>query len=277
MVTIITDSTSDLGKVAEQRKIAVVPLSVNIAGRSYKDGVDIHAQQIFDLVSEFGELPSTAAPSAGDFERAFRLAGDDCIYIGISTRISASVQNALVAAKNFPEGKVRVIDSRNLSTGAGILALRAADLRDEGLDAVEIEKRILLDVPKGFSSFVIDTMEYLHKGGRCSALQAFMGSMLKIRPVIGIDKDGAMYVKEKARGTRRKALQILVDEFKDNLEILDARRVSIPHTGCLEDAEWIRTEIERLASPDEILLAQTGAVVCSHGGPNTIGLLYFSK
>jgi DegV family protein with EDD domain len=277
MVQIITDSTSDLGEMAKQRNIAVVPLSVNIAGKSYKDGVDIHAKQIFDLVAEVGELPSTAAPSAGDFEQAFNAADGESIYIGISSRISASVQNALVAAKNFPDGQVRVIDTLNLSTGAGILALRAADLRDQGLSAEEIEQRILADVPKGRSSFVIDTMDYLYKGGRCTAMQAFMGSMLKIHPVIGINEDGAMYVKEKARGARRKALQVMLDDFEANLEQIDLRRVSIPHTGCLDDAEWMVEEIRRMADPEEIFQAQTGAVVCSHGGPNTMGLLYFVK
>jgi DegV family protein with EDD domain len=277
MVHIFTDSTSDIGEFATKHNIGVIPLSVTIGGKNYTDGVDIRAKQIFDLVAQVGELPKTAAPSAGEFQKAFEAVDGECFYVGISSKLSASFQNARVAAEALPPGKVHLVDSLNLSTGAGILAIRAALWRDQGLSAAEIAKKVQADVAKGRLSFLIDTMEYLYKGGRCTALQAVMGSVLKIHPIIMIDDKGAMVVKEKARGARRKGLQMMVDDFAAHAREADLRYVGVPHTGCDEDAEWLKAEILKVAPVENVIVAQTGAVVCSHGGPNTMGLAYFMK
>lgn len=277
MIRIITDSTADLNQeLAQERKVEIIPLSVNIGGKTYQDGLELRSENLFPLVEQLGELPKTAAPSAGEFQRAFQEPGE-CIYIGISSGLSASVQNARVGAQDLESGKVHIIDSLNVSSGTGLLVFRAADLRDQGATAEQIEREITSLVPKVRTSFIIDTMEYLYKGGRCSALQMFAGSLLKIHPIIEIKPDGTMGVKDKARGARRRGLQMLLDDFEAQLPHVDPQRVCISHTGCYEDAEFMVSEISRMLPSAEVRSFITGSVVSSHGGPNTLGLEFMLK
>ncbi|MFL7868434.1 MAG: DegV family protein [Anaerolineales bacterium] len=277
MIRIITDSTADLNvELAQARQVETVPLSVYIGGKTYQDGLELRSENLFPLVEQTGELPKTAAPSAGEFQKVFEQPGE-CIYIGISSGLSASVQNARVGAQDLEAGKVRIIDSLNVSSGTGLLVLRAADLRDQGCSADEIEREILALVPKLRTIFIIDTMEYLYKGGRCSALQMFAGSLLKIRPIIDIKPDGTMGVKDKSRGSRRKGLQMLLDDLESQLQDVNPQRVCISHTGCYEDADFMVSEISRLLPGAEVLSFITGSVVSSHGGPNTLGLEFILK
>jgi len=277
MINIITDSTSDLGiEIAAEFNLSVIPLSVTIGGEVYHDGVDIHQKDLFVLVEKFGELPKTAAPSVGEFIKIFDRPGES-IFVGISSKLSATIQNAILAAESFPAGKVRVIDSLNLSTGVGLLALRAAGLRDQGASAEQVEKELQASVAKLHTSFVIDTMEYIHKGGRCTAIQAIAGSVLKIHPIIEVNQDGTLGVKEKARGTRQKGIQRMLDDFTTHLDELDPERVFVTHSSSDEDAEFLKCEIIRLAAPKDVRITQAGSVISSHCGPGTIGILFFVK
>lgn len=277
MVTIITDSTADLGpEIAAQYDVRVIPLNVTLAGKTYKDGMDLNQQKLFELVKQHNELPKTSAPSVGEFTEMFKQAGE-CVFVGISSKLSATIQNALLAAKSFPEGTVRVVDSLNLSTGIGLLALRAAEMRDTGKSAAEIEKVLLDSISKVRTSFVIDTMDFLYKGGRCTALQAIAGSVLKIHPIIEVRGDGTLGVKEKARGVRLKGLQAMLDDFAAHLPELDRGRVFVTSTGGPEDIDFLVSEVKRLASPDEVLVTRAGSVISSHCGPDTSGILYFVK
>jgi DegV family protein with EDD domain len=277
MVRIITDSTADLGhEIANQANINVIPLSVIIGGNTYHDGEDIDQFRLFDLIRQTGELPKTAAPSMGEFHEFFD-GQDDIIFIGISSKLSATIQNAALTARELPAGKVRVIDSLNLSSGIGLLALAAADLRDQGLSAAEIEKEIIRRLPDTRMSFMIDTMEYLYKGGRCTALQSIFGTMLKIHPIIEMQPDGSLGVKDKAYGSRKKSMQLLLDNLEKHLDKLDRRRIFITHTSPDEDAEYLKAEIMRLAEPEEVLITRAGSVISSHCGPGTIGILYMLK
>ena len=277
MIRIITDSTADLDvELAQARSIEIVPLSVYIGGKTYKDGLELRSENLFPLVEQTGELPKTAAPSAGQFQQVFAQPGE-CIYIGISSGLSASVQNARVGAQDIEAGKVRVIDSLSVSSGTGLLILYAADLRDQGATAEQIERELLSLVPKVRVSFIIDTMDYLYKGGRCSALQMFAGSLLKIHPIIEIKPDGSMGIKDKARGARRRGLQMLLDDFEAQFPNVNPQRVCISHTGCYEDADFMASEISRLLPEAEVRSFITGSVVSSHGGPNTLGLEFMLK
>jgi len=277
MLNIITDSTSDLGPdIAAEFNLSVIPLSVTIGGAVYQDGVDIQQKDLFALVQKHGELPKTAAPSVGKLIKLFDCPGD-IVFVGISSKLSATIQNAILAAESFPAGKVRIIDSLNLSTGVGLLALRAAGLREQGATAEQIEKELLPCVAKLHSSFMVDTMEYLYKGGRCTAIQAIAGSVLKIHPIIEVNRDGTLGVKEKARGTRQKGLQMMLDDFMDHLGELDLERVFVTHTSSDEDAEFLKREIIRLAAPKDVRITQAGSVIASHCGPGTIGILFFVR
>ena len=277
MINILTDSTSDLGEaIASEFGLGVIPLTVTIGGKLYVDGVNIFQEDLFRLVAETGELPKTAAPSVGEFEKFLDRTGDS-IFIGISSQLSATIQNAGLAVQADLASKVQVVDSLSLSTGVGLLALLAADLRDQGFAAEEIRARLVEARAKLRVSFMIDTMEYLYKGGRCTALQAIAGSMLKIHPIIEVRPDGTLGVKEKTRGTRQKGLQVLLDDFAAHFNELDRRRVFVTHTASAVDAEFLRNEIMRSAGPDEVRITRAGSVVSSHCGPGTIGILYFVK
>ncbi len=278
MVNIITDSTSDLGiDIAAEFKITIIPLSVTIGGNVYKDGVDIYQKDLFALVQKYAELPKTAAPSVGEFSKVFDLPGES-VFIGISSKLSATIQNACLALDMLQAGKVRVIDSLNLSTGIGLLALRAAELRDQGLSAEKIEQQLLASVSKVRTSFVIETMDYLYKGGRCTALQAIAGSVLKIHPIIEIRPEGTLEVKEKARGTLQKGLQMILDDFESHLKDLDRGRVFITTTSDnTTDINHLVNEVQRIAAPQDIRVTRAGSVISSHCGPGSTGILYFVK
>ncbi len=277
MINIYTDSTADLGiELSSKYRVNVVPLLVHIAEQEYQDGVDLDAPRLFELVAKAGQLPKTAARSVGDYKQYFQTPGEN-IYIGISSQLSASIQNASLAADELSDGRVCIIDSLNLSTGIGLLVLRAAQLRDQGYSVAQIKEDILSCIPRVRTSFVLETMEYLYKGGRCSALQAVVGSLLRIRPVIEVKPDGCMGVKDKLRGTRAKALESMLASFEADLPNLDRQRVFVTHANCRKDAEFLASEIRRIAAPEEVLITMAGSVISSHCGPDTIGILYLVK
>ena len=277
MVHIFTDSTSDLSpELIARYNINVVPLTVHIADRTFRDDFSVSGKELFAMVDATGQLPTTSAPSVGEFTAAFDRPGE-VIYIGISSKLSASVANARLAAETFPAGKVRVIDSLNLSTGAGLLVLRAADLRDQGASAEEIEREVLAAVPKVRTSFVIDTMRYLYMGGRCTALQSLMGGLLQIRPVIYARPDGVLDVKDKIRGSRARTLDAMLRDFQAHRDEVDLRRVFITHAESAEDAAFLSAALAQLAPIQEISITSAGAVISCHCGPGTIGVLYLLK
>jgi DegV family protein with EDD domain len=274
MIQIITDSTADLEtNLAARHSISVIPLSVIIGGQSYKDGLELSPTRLFELIEQNGVLPTTAAPSVGEYHQLFNQPGES-IYIGISSKLSASVANARLAARELPPGKVRVIDSHSVCVGTGSLVLAAAELRDNGCSAEEIERKLGERVPRSRMLFVVNTLEYLHKGGRCSAVQALLGSLLKIHPIIQAQPDGTLGVKEKIRGSRRKILNTLLDNFKQDLPQIDLHRVFVAHAGALEEAEQLCTEIRQLADPEDLQIAEAGCVISSHCGPGTLALQY---
>ncbi len=276
-VHIVTDSTCDLGNNLTARyRIHVVPLTVHLQGRTYYDGQDFTSADLFAAVESSGELPKTAAPAVPDFARFFELPGE-CVFIGISSKLSATVQNARLAADACTPGKVHIVDSLTLSSATGQLALKAADLRDQGLGAAEIAQQVRDLVPKMRVSFVIDTLKYLHMGGRCSALQSLIGGILKIRPIITAYPDGTLGVKDKVRGPRKRALDTMLADFEENLPQIDFQRVSVTHTGCDEDADYLVQAMRTRADIQEPLITRAGCVVSSHCGPGTIGVLYRLK
>jgi len=274
MVTIITDSTADLSpELIEKYNIGVVPLWVTLAEQTFKDDMTVTAPKLFALVEQAGVLPKTAAPSVAEFSKAFELPGES-VYLGISSCLSASVANATSAAQALGDGKVRVIDSLTLSTGIGLLALKAADLRDQGCSADDIVRVMEASRSKVRMSFVIDTMKYLYMGGRCTALQSIVGGLLKIRPVIYGRPDGTLGVKDKVRGTRKRALESMLNDFQANLPDIDLQRVFVTHAACPEDAAYLAERLKDMAPIEELLVTEAGAVVSTHCGPATIGILY---
>jgi DegV family protein with EDD domain len=277
MIEILTDSCSDLSADLIQRfGIKVIPLNVFINEKTFKDGTELKIEQLFDYVSRTGQLPKTSAPSLAEFSRFFQNIKQG-IFIGISQKLSATHDVAFQAANSLRDQDIRIIDSKNLSTGIGLLVIKAAELRDQGKSISEIETAIKESISKVQTSFSIDTLDYLYKGGRCTAMENIVGSMLRIRPIIEVRSDGTLGVKEKTSGTRKKALLTMVKNFEKDILSIDLHRVFITHTGCFEDADFIKTEILAITPIDEIHQTLAGATIASHCGPNTIGILYTLK
>jgi len=279
-ISIMTDSTADLSRELIARyQVTVVPLAVVFGQDAYKDGVDIDTQRLFELVEQNRQLPKTSSPSPEVFRSVFEEAvahGHQVLYIGISSKFSASVQNAALAAGAFPEGQVRVFDSANLSTGIAHLVLYACDLISQGRQMDQILAALETARPKVRTSFKMDRLDYMHMGGRCTGVQALLSSVLKIRPVISV-VDGGMIVAGKARGSSRKSLDWMMDRFEEDVRqgLVGEDRVFLTHTGVHEDAVYMAERVREI-TPEmkEILETPAGSVIGSHCGPGTIGILY---
>lgn len=279
-IKIFTDSTCDLGKeYLEKFDISVVPLYVNFDDKSYRDGVDITPGELYGLVGATNKLPLTSAPSPADFYKAFKPfidEGMNIVYIGLSSELSSTIQNAVIASQEFPEGRIEVIDSLNLSQGIGLLVLKAVDYAKEGLSAKEISERIKNLLPKLRTAFVIDTLDYLHKGGRCSAVQSFIGGILKIRPIVKVEA-GKLILSEKLRGKREKSLMTLVNNTLLDKDNINLERVSVISSMSPEDVTAIMKELGSKMTVKEFVTGEAGCVISSHCGPKTVGIIYMVK
>ena len=157
------------------------------------------------------------------------------------------------------------------------MVLKAAELRDQGCSLDEIERQVRQSIPNVHTSFVVDTLEYVYKGGRCTAIEMIVGSLLKIRPVIEVRQDGTLGIREKNRGTRKKALDSLLQDFRAHLDILDPHRVFVTHTTSDEDALYLAAELKKLAPIEHLQITSAGSTIASHCGPGCIGILYITK
>ncbi len=275
--SIFVDSTADLSaELVARHRLEVIPLIVHLDGKSYRDGIDLSSEQLFALIEANGALPTTAAPTLGDFMTAFS-GHTDGVFIGISSKLSGTVNNALLAVQAMPESRIRVVDSLTLSSAIGLLALKAADLRDAGAGAEEIQATIEALRPKVRMSFALETMRYLYLGGRCTALQSVVASMLKIRPIIAGMPDGTLGLKAKIHGARKRALEALLHDFEAALPNVDLQRVFVTHAAAAEDAAYLAEKLTALAPIQELHITTAGAVIASHCGPGTIGVLYLLK
>ena len=279
-IKLCSDSTSDLSaELIQQNNIAIIPLFVNFSNQSYRDNLDITSATLFRKVSETGTLPSTSAPSPSDFTNEFAKhieKGMDILHISLSSKISTAYQNACIAAEQFPQGRIKIIDSLNLSSGIGLLVMTAADCIQKGLPLDSITSTVQEKVAKVRTQFIIDTAEYLYKGGRCSGLQMVLSSVLKIHPVIQVT-DGSMHLAAKIRGSRQQVLNFLVSHAQEKADEAAPERVFITHTGCDDDALWIKNKLAELNVFQQILITNASCVISSHCGPNTIGILFMDK
>ena len=277
MIKITCDSTADLDYLFEKRNIDFLPLIVTLGANSFYDGVDIAPPDIFSYVKENGALPKTAARSEEDFYEFFKKytdCGDSVIHFNIPSKSSASNEMAKKAAARL--NNVFVVDSYNLSTGTGLLAMHAADMAESGCSAQEIYGEIKNRIPFVQASFVVDTMEYLRKGGRCSGIASFAASVLRIKPTILV-KDGGMVVGKKYMGSFDKVILKYVADTLNSFNTPDYTRIFVTHTYAdPQTVELVRQEIQRLAPFKEIIETKAGCTVTSHCGKNTLGILYIN-
>lgn len=279
-VRIISDSTCDLSsELINKHGIVIVPLYVVFGEKAYRDGIDITTEELYRMVEKTDTLPKTSAPSPLDFRKVFKQyadAGEDIIYIGLSSEISATMQNAAIAAQEFPEGRIEIVDSRNLSTGIGLLVMKAVDYAEEGMNIKEIAARIRELTPRVKTRFIINTLEYLHKGGRCTALESFVGGLLKIKPVVSV-KDGKMFLEEKVRGKREKARSNMLENVLADKDNIMKERIFITHSMDPEEAQLLKESLQKEIKGAEIIITDAGCVISSHCGPKTVGVLYIRK
>jgi DegV family protein with EDD domain len=276
MVKIIADSCCDLSpELIKRFDIDIIPLNVLVNNQNYLDGIELTSEALYEAVKRSGELPKTSAPSIAAFAKVFEKY-PELIYISISSKLSASYQSASIALESLPNIKGSLIDSLNLSTGIGSLVLKAAELAQQGKSLTEITQTINALVPHVNSSFVIDTLDYLYMGGRCSSMEHVVGSILKIRPVIEVRKDGTLGVREKVSGSRKKGLHALLENFSKHKSSIDPSRVFVTHTVCYNDALYLKSELEKMMAIKEICITDAGATISSHCGPNTIGILFLT-
>lgn len=282
MVKIISDSTCDLcDALLEKYDISILPLHILLGEKEYEDGRDITIEEIYEWSEAHKETPKTSAPS---LDRAVELfapyvkEGDEIVSFSISGSMSSSGNIMRIAAEQLDaEDRVHVIDSQNLSTGIGLLVVEAAAMAKEGKTAGEIVQRMEELIPRVRASFVVDTLVYLHRGGRCSGLAAMAGGALKLHPRIQVT-GGEMQSAKKYRGSMDKVILAYVKDMEEALKAADKARVFITHSGCgREIVDQVRQYLESLGVFREIWETRAGGVVSSHCGPGTLGVLFIDS
>ncbi len=278
-IRITSDSTCDLGHLVAERNIGILPLQVNLDSTPYRDGIDITPQDIFKFVADTGTLPKTSAPSIGDytefFEEQLKLGGE-VLHFNISAKSSGSHNMAVQAAAQFG-GKVRVIDSMALSSGQGLLVIKAADLRDEGKSIDDIEETILALRNKVNTSFIPDSLDYLRKGGRVSGFVNLAAAMFKIHPLIMM-QNGQLVPGKKYKGKMTMCVRQYVQDLKEMYPNYEKARCFVTHSCADEELVTLTKElVKENFDFEEIIETTAGSIVTSHCGRNTIGVLFITK
>ena len=276
---ILADSTCDLSpEQLERYNIRLTPLYVRLGDRDYRDGVDIHPDDIYAHVAAGGALASTAAVNMADYVRVFSEYSrrvDFVIQVCISSDFSSCYQNACLAAADYPN--VYVVDSRNLSTGHGLVVLEAVRLAEGGMPPEEIVAQLNEVTARVRASFILDRLDYMKKGGRCSSVAVLGANLLRLRPCIAVT-DGKMGVEKKFRGSFEKCVRDYVTDRLAGRTDLDLRRVFITHSGVDDEIVRIARETIRSLQPfEEICVTRAGCTVSSHCGPGTIGVLFIEN
>ena len=279
MIKILADSTCDLSKeLIEKYNVSIIPLHIVMEDKEYKDGQEITPDEIYKWSDEKDTTPKTSAVGLEDAMEAMRPIaenGDEMVIFCISESMSTTANVFRMAAEELEiTDKVSVINSANLSTGIGLLVIEAAIMVSAGKSRDEIVSYIEEQKPMVRASFVVDTLVYLHRGGRCSSVSALVGNMLKLHPKIVVE-DGAMHATKKYRG---KMMSVIMDYTKDmEADLLQAKkdRVFITHSGCdSATVDSVYEYLKQLNHFEEILITRAGGVISSHCGPGTLGVLY---
>ena len=278
-VLIASDSTTDLNEeLIERYGIKIIRLNINLGDKTYSDGLDITPDLIYQHYEKCGQLPKTAAPNVADFSDFFEeytSQGYDIVCFTISSEMSSTYNNARIAAEDF-DG-VYAVDTRNLSTGGGLVVVAAAEMAQAGKSAAEIAKACEDIIPRVDASFVIDDLEFLHKGGRCSALAAFGANLLKLKPCIAV-RNGKMGVTKKYRGRFDAVLEKYIVEQLGDISDVELDHVFVTHAGC-DAAIYQRCleAVKAIAPFKEVHLTRAGCTVSSHCGKDTLGVLFIRK
>ncbi len=278
---IMTNSVCDLSKeLVEKYDIKIIPLTVVLDEKQFKDGVDITPDEIYDFYRANNKLPKTAAANMDEqleFMNANVKEGEEGVLINISSEMSVTHNTARLASADA-NGKIRVVDSRNLSTGIGLLVVEAAKMAEKGANADEIADRLESLVSKVDASFVVDNLEFLHKGGRCSAVAALGANLLKLKPLIQV-KDGKMGVAKKYRGNLSNVLMEYAKDKLSDTSVVAGDTIFVTHSGMSDEnsissvADYVKSQYPNF----DVFITRAGCTISSHCGPNTLGVLFIRK
>lgn len=281
MIRIVSDSTCDLSpELIKRYSIEIVPLCIELGDREYLDGVNITPDEIYVWSDANKTTPRTAAVSYDTVEKLLRRyveSGDEVICFSISDTMSTTGNVFRMAAAELKaDQKIHVFNSENLSTGIGLQVIEAALMASQGCGADEIIRHLESIRPRVRASFVVDTLTYLHRGGRCSSVAALLGSTLNLHPRIAVE-NGRMLATKKYRGKMPVVFTKYVHDMEPDLLTAKPDRVFITHSGCSDEiVSQIKTYLEGLHHFDEILITRAGCTVSSHCGPGTLGVLFIA-
>ena len=265
----------------DENDITVVPLTVLLGDTVYRDGVDIKPDDVYSFVEKTGKLPKTSAVTPAEYFEVFKQLTDEgkkVVHIGFSSGLSSSFQNACVAASEFDN--VFCVDSKTLCTAQGLLVLKACDYRAKGMDAKKIADRVTKLVPKVSATFVLDGLEYLHKGGRCSSVARFGANVLGIKPSIAVDNQtGKLEVSKKYRGKTEIVYKQYIADRMNEIKRIQPDRVVIAESGGVSSQiiAFAKGVIEGKDKFNQVILADAGCTISSHCGPKTFAIFYIKK
>lgn len=280
-IILSADSTCDLDQELKERyDVHYFPLHIILDGKDYKDGIDITTEEIYQEYYDRKILPKTAAVNVAEYIEHFQKwveDGYEVIHINLGSGLSSAHQNCKLAAEEL--GHIHVIDSCSLSTGTGLLVKDAGEMIRQGMDAESIAEELEKRAEKCHASFILDTLEFLHAGGRCSTVAALGANVLKLKPCIEVStEDGSMTVGKKYRGALEK---VLVKYVKDKLAAypdIKTDMIFITHSGIAQEAiDLVKQTIEGTMHFDEIHVTKASCTISSHCGPNTLGILFESE
>ncbi|MDM8534502.1 DegV family protein [Clostridiaceae bacterium HSG29] len=275
-IKIITDSVSDIPrKIQKELNIDVVPLSVNFGNDTYYDGVDLTNEEFFRKLKNADKLPTTSQVSPGEFKNVFEenlKEYDQIICITMSKKMSGTFEAAGIAKELLNTDDIKIIDSKAISFGYGLIVIDAARNVQNGLEYNEIIKNINYNVENLVNLFIVDTLEYLQKGGRLSATEAIIGNVLKIKPILTI-KEGKLTSMDKVRG-RKKAMNYIIEYLEYNKYDFKNKTVGFFHAEDEKYLENFISEINEKNQIGEILKSEVGTVVGTHSGPGCIAITF---
>jgi DegV family protein with EDD domain len=278
-VAIVVDSTATLPPEAiKQYQLHVIPQILNWEGKTYKDGVDITPDEFYSRLKVAKEMPTTSQPSAGEFFEYFKQVAetsDSIVGVFISEHLSGTLDSAYTAADMMEDYPIEIVDSRSTSMGLGFITLAAARAVEQGLGHLEAAQAARSLIPNMHVLFVVDTLEFLHRGGRIGGASRLIGSLLSIIPVLHLD-NGRIEPLAKVR-TKRKAIQYALDVMANDTEGKDKIYAAILHASApYEAAEFLETVKSRF-DPVELTLAELSPVVGAHVGPGLVGIAYYGE
>lgn len=279
---IISDSTQDLSpELIKEADVDIVPLNVLIGDETFLDHYEINADKLYEKMKEKGVFPKTSAGTPAYFLEAFEKAKEqgytEIIVLTIANSFSATQKSAVIASEMIEGVKVRFVDSYSLSSGTGLLVMRAHDLREEGKSVDEVADYLQAIAPRVRAQFIVDNLEMLNAGGRVTGIKYFIGRVLRAHPFLQVN-DAKLEVVDTPKGKSERALDKMIAVFKEEFSSgLESPRVLITHTHGGPRIEYIKERISELVAEENIYVTEAGAVISSHCGEGTIGILYIRK